>query len=189
MPGVHIYRVTLESEACDDAVEVVTLEVVSNPVIDTVIQVKYKDAEIVVLEGSGSGNYEYRVDKEDFQYDNKVSVNKYGKHIFTVRDDVGCMGTYEADIVSPQITLPVVITPNGDGDNDFFKDEVLSEAYPDAKVTIYDRTGKVIAKMPASDGWDGTYNGHRLPSTDYWYEIWIEELRKMYVGHFTLINN
>lgn len=187
--GVHSYKVTLESEACDSPSEVVSMEVVSNPIIDTVVQVKYKDAEVVVLDGTGSGNYEYRVDKADFQLDNRLTVNTYGKHIFTVRDDVGCMGTYEADIVSPQITLPVVVTPNGDGDNDFFKDEVLSEAYPDAKVTIFDRTGKVIAKMPASEGWDGTYNGHRLPSTDYWYEIWIEELRKMYVGHFTLINN
>lgn len=187
--GVHTYKVTLESEACEDAVEVVSMEVVSNPIIDTVIQVKYKDAEVVVLEGSGSGNYEYKVDKEEFQYDSKLTVKNYGKHVFTVRDDAGCVGTYETEIVSPQITLPVIVTPNGDGDNDLFIDEVLSEAYPNAKVTIYDRSGKVIAKLPASDGWDGTYNGHRLPSTDYWYEIWIEELRKMYVGHFTLINN
>ena len=38
-----------------------------------------------------------------------------------------------------------------------------------------------------ANGWDGTYNGNPLPSTDYWYQIDIEEINMQYVGHFTLI--
>ena len=40
---------------------------------------------------------------------------------------------------------------------------------PDAVITIFDRYGKFLKQMsPASSGWDGIYNGEKLPSTDYW---------------------
>jgi gliding motility-associated-like protein len=35
-------------------------------------------------------------------------------------------------------------------------------------------------------GWNGEYNGHLLPSDDYWYLITLEDVRKQYTGHFTL---
>ena len=80
--------------------------------------------------------------------------------------------------------------PNGDGKNDVFTVPGLKEAYPDAKITIYDRWGKKLADYKASDGdWDGTYNGHQMPSTDYWYEISVDEIDKTYTGHFTLLRS
>ena len=65
----------------------------------------------------------------------------------------------------------------------------FAEAYPDAVVTIYDRFGKKLVEMKGNEAWDGTYLGRKMPATDYWYEIWIDEIRKKYVGHFTLIND
>ena len=38
-----------------------------------------------------------------------------------------------------------------------------------------------------ANGWDGTYNGVSMPSTDYWYVIDIEEIDMQYTGHFTLV--
>ena len=38
-----------------------------------------------------------------------------------------------------------------------------------------------------AEGWDGTYNGVPMPSTDYWYMIDIEEIGMQYSGHFTLL--
>ncbi|MDR1729646.1 MAG: hypothetical protein LBR52_05220 [Prevotellaceae bacterium] len=29
--------------------------------------------------------------------------------------------------------------------------------------------------------------GKQMPSTDYWYEISVQEIEKTYVGHFTLL--
>ena len=53
---------------------------------------------------------------------------------------------------------------------------------------IFDRFGKLLFEMKVSDGaWDGTYKGKNMPATDYWYEINIEEIDKIYVGHFTLL--
>ena len=65
----------------------------------------------------------------------------------------------------------------------------VAEAYPDAVVTIYDRFGKKLIEIKGNESWDGMYLGRKMPSTDYWYEIWIDEIRKKYVGHFTLIND
>ncbi|MBR2261789.1 MAG: T9SS type B sorting domain-containing protein, partial [Paludibacteraceae bacterium] len=54
---------------------------------------------------------------------------------------------------------------------------------------IYDRYGKLIVQYLGdnSEGWDGTYEGQPLPSTDYWYMVDIEEIEKQYSGHFTLM--
>jgi gliding motility-associated-like protein len=39
-----------------------------------------------------------------------------------------------------------------------------------------------------SPGWDGTYNGNPLPSSDYWFRIEYTEnnIKKQFSGHFTL---
>jgi gliding motility-associated-like protein len=56
-------------------------------------------------------------------------------------------------------------------------------------VKIYDRFGKLLVELDGaeSEGWDGTYQGKKMPSTDYWYVITIGELDKLYSGHFTLM--
>lgn len=81
-------------------------------------------------------------------------------------------------------------SPNGDGENDVWTIKNI-DLYPDAKVVIFDRYGKPLAKFPYYDNlinaWDGTYNGHNMPSTDYWYYVNIESLDKIYTGHFSLI--
>jgi gliding motility-associated-like protein len=75
-----------------------------------------------------------------------------------------------------------------DGINDTWEVEGLREIYPEAIITIYDRFGKkLIEYKGSSEGWNGKYNGHDMPSTDYWYEINIDEIKKQYVGHFTLL--
>ncbi|MEE3485830.1 MAG: T9SS type B sorting domain-containing protein, partial [Bacteroidales bacterium] len=80
-------------------------------------------------------------------------------------------------------------SPNGDGINDHWIIGKLAEVYPGAVVNIYDRYGKLIVQYLGdnSEGWDGTYEGQPLPSTDYWYMVDIEEIEKQYSGHFTLM--
>ncbi|MBO4805126.1 MAG: T9SS type B sorting domain-containing protein, partial [Paludibacteraceae bacterium] len=79
-------------------------------------------------------------------------------------------------------------SPNGDNTNEQWIPTNLKEVYPDALVTIFDRYGKKLAQYRANEeDWDGTYEGKMMPSTDYWYEIDIEEIDKQYIGHFTLL--
>ncbi|MBC7440118.1 MAG: T9SS type B sorting domain-containing protein, partial [Flavobacterium sp.] len=39
-----------------------------------------------------------------------------------------------------------------------------------------------------SPGWDGTYNGYMLPSTDYWFKVeYLEQSQwKEFKSHFSL---
>jgi len=58
-----------------------------------------------------------------------------------------------------------------------------------AKIYIFDRFGKLIKQItPEGQGWDGTFNGNPLPSTDYWFTVEYLEATtiKEFKAHFTL---
>ncbi|MGB5553491.1 MAG: T9SS type B sorting domain-containing protein, partial [Flavobacteriaceae bacterium] len=84
--------------------------------------------------------------------------------------------------------FPSFFTPNQDGANDFWQyipnpetGEINIEL-----IRIYDRYGNLIKHLdPRSKGWDGSYNGRRLPESDYWYHA-ISFSGQELKGHFTL---
>jgi gliding motility-associated-like protein/fimbrial isopeptide formation D2 family protein len=86
---------------------------------------------------------------------------------------------------------PIVVqeffSPDGDGINDTWIVGGL-EDYTNPEIIVYDRFGKEVFKGGKSElttGWDGTYNGHPLPSGDYWYLMNFQEIKSK-TGHFTL---
>jgi gliding motility-associated-like protein len=43
---------------------------------------------------------------------------------------------------------------------------------PGAKISIFDRYGKLLKQISSTGaGWDGTYNGYLMPSDDYWFTV------------------
>jgi gliding motility-associated-like protein/uncharacterized repeat protein (TIGR01451 family) len=186
--GETVYTVSLSNEICETVTAKSTIKVVGYPQIASVSQKGYRDVEIVPFKDNESTNVMYKVDNSEFQTSESFTDLKYGLHTAYIMDEYGCKSDYQFTTEAPDIQYPIVITPNGDGVNDGFISDVVAEAYPDAVVTIYDRYGKKLTEIKGSESWDGTYLGKKMPSTDYWYEIWIDEIRKKYVGHFTLIN-
>ena len=62
----------------------------------------------------------------------------------------------------------------------------FSKNEPNLEIYIFDRQGKFITQFgPADFGWDGTYNGKQLPSTDYWFLVKRENGTE-HRGHFSL---
>lgn len=62
--------------------------------------------------------------------------------------------------------------------------------FPNTTVRIFDRNGRLLwegKNYNNENGWDGTYNGQPLPSTDYWYTINSETCDHIFKGHFTLM--
>ncbi|MDB4114903.1 T9SS type B sorting domain-containing protein, partial [Flavobacteriaceae bacterium] len=60
---------------------------------------------------------------------------------------------------------------------------------PGANIYIFDRYGKLLKQIsPLTPGWDGTYNGNALPSSDYWFRVEYTEqgIQKEIRGHFSL---
>lgn len=93
----------------------------------------------------------------------------------TVTNDGGCTATasYTIPIVDPPCTeedifLPNAFTPNGDNHNDILY--VRSNFVSTLDLYIYNRWGQqVFHTNNINVGWDGTFNGERLPPDVYGY--------------------
>nr|WP_241492532.1 T9SS type B sorting domain-containing protein [Lacinutrix himadriensis] len=60
-----------------------------------------------------------------------------------------------------------------------------------AIIYIFDRYGKLIKQMnPSGSGWDGVFNGNRMPTSDYWFTVEYKDPitgnRGKFTSHFTL---
>ncbi len=91
-----------------------------------------------------------------------------------------------------QLNFPKYFTPNQDGYNDVWQIE-SNEHQEIISVQIYDRYGKLIKQLLQSAGWDGTFIGQKLPSTDYWFVVDCkvrdancEMVNRRFSGHFSL---
>lgn len=179
------YYLQVTNGKCTEELQAM-VEVMGNPKI---VALEDRDVrEIEVMVEGGGGSYEYNYGGE-WTKDNLFADFRFStQYTIQVRDVMGCKSDTTFRTKTYDINVPAYFTPNGDGFNDFFEIENIGK-FPNAKIRIYDRWGKKIIETTAElySAWDGTYNGTALPSTDYWYEIWIEELAKYYTGHFTLI--
>ncbi|MEL1248267.1 T9SS type B sorting domain-containing protein [Flavobacterium helocola] len=154
----------------------------------TVIQSEYfsDNATITVNVTGGSGTLMYSLDEGPLQSSNVFTGVSAGEHLVTVIDTEGCtFMTQKVNIID----YPNYFTPNGDGINDTWNISGLNQA--DAKLYIFDRYGKLIKQLSATDdseGWDGTYNQELLPSTDYWFSLDYMEngVAKTFKAHFTM---
>lgn len=186
-PGVYSVIVT-NADGCSKTRDITVLN--SNAaIIDTIV---VEDATTgansieVVLDPASIGNYVFALDDENgiYQTSNIFENVTMGFHTVYIKDLNGCGLVQEVVAI---VGAPKFFTPNGDGFNDKWKIEGISQYFSPATVTyVYDRYGKFIHKIFAlDDGWDGTLNGTPLPATDYWYVINLEDGRTV-KGHFSL---
>ena len=154
----------------------------------TVVQSEYfsDNATITVTVPDGTGTLLYSLDEGSLQSSNVFTGVSTGQHLVTVLDTEGC--TFMTQIVTI-IDYPNYFTPNGDRINDTWN--IIGLNQPGAKLYIFDRYGKLLKQLSATDdseGWDGTYNQELLPSTDYWFSLDYTEngVVKQFKAHFSL---
>ncbi|MNK37608.1 putative outer membrane protein pmp19 precursor [compost metagenome] len=81
-----------------------------------------------------------------------------------------------------------ILTPNGDGKNDFWIITDLQSMYPKNEVIVYDKAGKVVfSQSNYQNDWDGTYNGAPLNTGTYYYQINIGAGLKPVKGTLTIL--
>jgi gliding motility-associated-like protein len=120
----------------------------------------------------GAGDYAFSLDapfgpfQDDAYFENLLP----GTYTLYVSDKNSC-GVAALDIAI--LGFPKFFTPNGDGYNDTWK--VLGNDLNNIQISviyIFDRFGKLVADVDLTgEGWDGFYNGERLPAADYWYLV------------------
>lgn len=97
-------------------------------------------------------------------------------HVY-VSDGYGCKAEdsvfVEVEVVNcgrPDIYVPNIFTPNGDGKNDVLF--VMGEKIDNFTFEVFDRWGeKVFATSDLQEGWDGTYKGRQCDAAVYFYSL------------------
>ncbi|UUF13196.1 MULTISPECIES: T9SS type B sorting domain-containing protein [Flavobacterium] len=144
-----------------------------------------ENSTITINVTNASGVFEYQIDNSGFQFSNQFTDVNPGKHTINVRSINGCTNLAKEIIV---IGYPKFFTPNGDGQNDTWN-IIGFEGIQNDRIFIFDRYGKLIKQLNSKNlGWDGTYNGHQMPATDYWFKILFTEnkIEKEFKSHFSL---
>ncbi|WP_207788115.1 Ig-like domain-containing protein [Flavobacterium lotistagni] len=187
-PGIYTVTATNNGTGCNSST--VTINVTeSNPALGITTQINGQftnDASVIVTVNTGTGPFLYQLDYGPPQQSNLFTNIAPGTHKITVEDENGC--TY---ITTEFVILGYMnfFSPNNDGFNDTWNVIGLKDQ-PSAKVYIFDRHGKFIKQViPTGEGWDGTFNGQPLPSTDYWFRAEYTEngQSKEFKSHFSLV--
>ena len=168
-----------------------TAVAVSSPPTVSASLISYAFVEDNVIQvtaiGSGEQEYEYNIDNGSWQDNDTFTDVQAGHHVVMARDKNGCGFSLFNIMVMDYLLF---FTPNNDGYFDNWKIIGIDNQI-NAKIFIYDRYGKLLKQLsPTSIGWDGTFNGLKLPSSDYWFTVEFIEPKdgslKQFNSHFTL---
>jgi gliding motility-associated-like protein len=183
-PGTYSVSVTNINGCSKDRIIIVLPSNIAT--IDDVEVVDVTSNNTITISVTGEGDYEFALNNINGPYqDSNVFENvPAGLHTVYVRDKNNC-GIVE-DIVSV-IGFPKFLTPNGDGYHDTWQVYGINhDTQLESIVYIFDRFGKLVKQLsPKGIGWDGTFNGQPLPTSDYWFHVKLQDGR-VFKSHFTL---
>ncbi len=143
--------------------------IVSNPPVISNIEIEdLQEENMVTVFTQEEGDWEYQLDNGSYQDSPIFKDVLSGTHTIRVNDKRGCGATSEQIVV---VGFPKFFTPNGDNMHDYWQIAGV-ENLENPLVSIYDRFGKLLAQLTRnSQGWDGTFAGNPLPSSDYWFKL------------------
>lgn len=153
------------------------------PILQTIEVQDWTDNEnSIAVITSNTGDFQYSLDGIIYQDENIFYGLATGIYTVYIKDKYDC-GSLQEEVVL--LNYPKFFTPNGDGINDKWRIK-FSHFEPNMIIYIFDRYGKIITSFgPNDEGWDGTYNGRPLPSTDYWFAVTRQDGRIL-KGHFAM---
>ncbi len=167
--GTHTLTITNTQSgiSCTTSAEITVVVSETPRITDVVINDLEQNNSVEVLTDV-VGDFEYQLDDGPYQASNIFNDVIPGMHTVTINDLMGC------GMVSETITVvgfPKFFTPNGDGANDLWH-IIGVTTLENPVVHVFDRYGKLIKQLDEnSSGWDGTFNGREMPSTDYWFKL------------------
>jgi gliding motility-associated-like protein len=181
-PGVFTVKIkTPEPESC---IITKTITVFKHPIPEFTDPVEVDESQVIIHLKNPQNYYEYSLNGIDYQSSNIFINVPSGYQTAYVREINSC----EIPITKNFIVLiaPKYFTPNNDGFNDVWEIKELVN-YPLAQIIIFDRYGKLITQLNASNrSWDGTFNKNILPASDYWYVLKLDPNGPELKGHFSL---
>ncbi|MDR2238454.1 MAG: choice-of-anchor L domain-containing protein [Chryseobacterium sp.] len=145
-------------------------------VVPQIVKVDYNANGTMVLTASNpsNGTLEYSVDNGFTWQSSNIFSNVPKNKVISIRVRVKYT-TCEGFLEYFTFVMKNVITPNGDNVNDIIDFSGVSD-YKDFKGFVFDRYGKEVFRAQKTRlYWDGYFQGKRLPSTSYWYQVTYED--------------
>ncbi|MNZ97324.1 hypothetical protein D3C78_1165570 [compost metagenome] len=197
-PGLHTITYTFTAaNFCTDTAQQ-QIKVNQSPVIDC-MDFEVKKGQNVKLDikllSNESANYTYRwspaegLDNPNILTPTVLAATKDKTYTLYVENEEGCISTCNVNVsVLPDLDIPNVITPNGDGKNDRWEIPGI-EKYPDVEVYVFNRYGdKIFSSKGYVEQWDGTRDGKPVPAATYYFVIKPnKDQLKPYAGAITII--
>ncbi len=168
----NVYVATVTNDLGCTTEAIIRLEVIETPVISLTSDVEnnlltaypsnlttyefYDDSTGELLQSSSSNTFDYSDYLETVTTISVIGENEYG-----------CVSDSEGDNSSNIYSMPGMIKVNAFSPND---DGINDSLMPGRKIKVFDRTNKILYE--GWDGWDGTYNGKKLPQGTYFYILY-----------------
>ncbi|MCB0762287.1 MAG: gliding motility-associated C-terminal domain-containing protein [Flavobacteriales bacterium] len=195
-PGTYTITITNQGSGCTDTDQVTVVENYDPPLaeagISDTLTCQHPSTQIIgAAYGGQDPEFSWStLDGNIVEGGNTLSptVNQPGTYIISVVDNFnGCISTDAVEIYVNEdffldissLTMPNVVTPNNDGQNDIFTPFLSSDPEFDISAIIqeysllvFDRWGlKVHESEPSDRYWDGLSNGFELSDGTYYYII------------------
>jgi len=169
-PGT--YSVTIKDGVCSKTFTTQVTQAVP-PVITSVAYSEAGSLTVSVLNPSG-GALEYSLDNGITWQNSNVFTGVPKNTLISISVRVkttSCIGNLDYFT----FVMQNVITPNGDNVNDMIDFRGISE-YNNFQAVISDRYGKEVFKAEKTRPfWDGFFQGKKLPTSSYWYQVTFDD--------------
>ncbi|MEY4876329.1 MAG: hypothetical protein RL708_1478 [Bacteroidota bacterium] len=143
-----------------------------------------------------ANNYQWMIDDQiiNSQRDFQTSWYALGSHKICLisSSDLGCADTICKEVlvdVETSIGVPNAFSPDGDGQNDFFK--VYGYAIDQFDFRVFNRWGQLVFQTTnRHEGWDGTFNGKQQEMDVYAWTLNVTFLtgeKRRLKGNVTLV--
>ena len=185
-PGIYSVTATNTFGCTSSVVSAVVIKSYIGQEIALVSSGSFNDSTTVTTNVSPtSSEFMYQLDNGPFQSSPIFENVTPGTHTVKVKDAADCTDL-QAEITI--LGYAKFFTPNDDNYNDTWN-IIGSQNQNDQRIFIYDRHGVFLKQIsPTSSGWDGTFNGQKLPADDYWFTVEYTEnnQQKLFKSHFAL---
>ena len=196
-PGLYNVKLFAESNnGCTDSIEKV-VEAFSLPSVyagsDTSVSKGYEVQLMSLVPGGINFNWNPIDGLNDNTIFNPVASPLVStNYVLEATDINGCKNTdtLEITVINDfKLLVNNIITPDGNGQNDFWIIENIN-AQTTAKVHIYNKRGGLIySSNNYQNDWNGFYGNDELPDGTYYYVINFSDSQSIYRGSITLLRN
>jgi gliding motility-associated-like protein len=198
IPG-GVYTFKEANAGCEaNAMDIAKVTIVKTPLVSAGSDMQAHKNGVVTLQGtvSNAGSFVWKpaggLSNPNILNPDATITNTVVYTLYATDPTGTCSAESNVTItIGSPITIPNVITPNGDGVNDTWNIEHIEE-FPDATFVIYNRWGNIVWKATGNSfQWNGTNyrNGEVLPEGTYFYilDLHSRTFDEPYTGYIQIV--